>query len=252
MLLGKALKTYEPLLDSVLPGGSKWWRASGDCLETCPYFRRCKGWGPSQRLCSDSWKFTPATRDATRVLAHVFQHFDYYDRGDYSGDDRVTRILASELMTIFTLVDCDDLKPSEVRRIVKARLLQAEFKSKLFALWDGCSLNGIPFSDEHLVASHILPWASCEKKSERVDEYNGFLLPPNYDYVFDRHLISFDEQGQLQSIPALDDLYATLGIDTKARIFLKERNQGYLEYHRKGFQEKSAVLMARKAGIHPT
>ena len=54
----------------------------------------------------------------------------------------------------------------------------------------GCNL------EEILIASHIVPWKDCTDE-ERLDVDNGLLLSPNYDALFDKHLISFDEDGKL-------------------------------------------------------
>ena len=40
--------------------------------------------------------------------------------------------------------------------------------------------------------------------AERLDVFNGFLLSANLDALFDRFLISFDEQGALVTAPALE------------------------------------------------
>jgi predicted restriction endonuclease len=41
-----------------------------------------------------------------------------------------------------------------------------------------------------LIASHIKPWAKCDG-NEKVDVYNGFLLSPNFDRLFDQGFITF-------------------------------------------------------------
>jgi len=52
-------------------------------------------------------------------------------------------------------------------------------------------------------ASHAKPLAECVSDAERLDVFNGFLLSANLDTLFDRFLISFDEQGVLVIAPAL-------------------------------------------------
>jgi len=41
-----------------------------------------------------------------------------------------------------------------------------------------------------LRASHIKPWAACAADAERLDVYNGLLLAPHLDALFDAGLIS--------------------------------------------------------------
>ena len=48
-------------------------------------------------------------------------------------------------------------------------------------------------SDERLlIASHIKPWASSNDY-EKTDPYNGYMLSPLYDKLFDRGFITFKE-----------------------------------------------------------
>jgi len=46
-----------------------------------------------------------------------------------------------------------------------------------------------------LTASHIIPWA--EDEALRLEGSNGILLCAHVDRLFDRHLISFDDEGRL-------------------------------------------------------
>jgi len=54
-----------------------------------------------------------------------------------------------------------------------------------------------------LCARHAKPRAECISDDERLDVFNGFLLTANLDALFDRYLISFDEQGLILSSPVL-------------------------------------------------
>ena len=48
-------------------------------------------------------------------------------------------------------------------------------------------------SDERLlIASHIKPWAASNDK-EKIDPYNGYMLSPMIDKLFDRGFITFTE-----------------------------------------------------------
>ena len=47
-----------------------------------------------------------------------------------------------------------------------------------------------------LVASHIKPWKDANNK-ERLDSFNGLLLMPNLDKVFDLGFITFKENGKI-------------------------------------------------------
>ena len=79
--------------------------------------------------------------------------------------------------------------------IVKSRIGQGDFREKLISYWKGCSVSGCQMTDI-LVASHIKPWRVANNQ-ERLDLYNGLLLLPNYDKLFDKGYISFDTKGEL-------------------------------------------------------
>lgn len=69
------------------------------------------------------------------------------------------------------------------------------FKRKLKKLWnDQCSVHG-GAANGLLVASHIWAWSDCVP--ERENQLNGLLLSVPLDKLFDRHLISFDDDGKI-------------------------------------------------------
>lgn len=122
-----------------------------------------------------------------------------------------------------------DPKDTQKETLILARLGQGKYRSELIKIWRGCAISG--YSDTSLlVASHIKPW-SHSSNSEKLDPYNGFLLLPNYDKLFDKGLISFDDAGDILISEKLQD-YNKLGISTDMNIKLKEENKVYLEYHR--------------------
>lgn len=86
---------------------------------------------------------------------------------------------------------------------------------------------------EILIASHIVPWKDSSNE-ERLDVDNGILLSPNYDALFDRHLIGFQDNGKIiLSRPFSESDYPSLGISGKEVIRnLSQYNYPYLERHR--------------------
>ncbi len=95
------------------------------------------------------------------------------------------------------------LAGTEIERLVRQRIGQDKFRDAMLDYWGGaCAVTGVAIP-EVLRASHAKPWAECETDAERLDVFNGFLLSANLDALFDRFLISFDEQGVLVTAPAL-------------------------------------------------
>lgn len=124
---------------------------------------------------------------------------------------------------------------TEVERLVKQRVGQDIFRNALIAFWQGrCAVTGLAVIPL-LRASHIKPWADCENNQERLDVFNGFLLAPHLDALFDGGWITFDDEGKLVKSPMLDDATAQLlGItDEMKLVCMAEEHRAYLEYYRR-------------------
>jgi len=84
---------------------------------------------------------------------------------------------------------------TEREQLVKQRIGQDIFREALFKYWKNCCAITTLDIPEMLRASHIKPWADCDNDSDRLNIYNGFLLSANYDAIFDKGLITFDDKG---------------------------------------------------------
>ncbi|MGI9210917.1 MAG: HNH endonuclease [Methylococcaceae bacterium] len=123
---------------------------------------------------------------------------------------------------------------TEMERWVRVRVGQDKFRQALLDYWGGaCAVTGVAIP-EVLRASHALAWAECATDAERLDVFNGFLLCAHLDALFDRFLISFDNQGALLVTPSLAraDLRA-LGITPGLTLrWVNALHQPYLALHR--------------------
>ncbi|WP_286829059.1 MULTISPECIES: HNH endonuclease [Kordiimonas] len=122
-----------------------------------------------------------------------------------------------------------ELSQTEKAQMISARVGQGRFRQELVKIWNRCSVTGYPETGL-LIASHIKPWASASA-TERVDPYNGLLLLPNIDKVFDRGLISFDDYGRIMISEQLPGRKA-LGIRADMRLSLHNQSRPYMRYHR--------------------
>lgn len=95
------------------------------------------------------------------------------------------------------------LTTTEREALVESRIGQGLFREKLIGYWHGCAVSACPLT-WMLVASHIKPWRNADNK-ERLDVYNGLLLLPNYDKLFDRGYITFDDKGKMVCSPFLEE-----------------------------------------------
>ena len=124
-----------------------------------------------------------------------------------------------------------------------ARIGQGKYRKDLIELWGKCSVSECKMTDL-LIASHIKPWSESSNK-EKLDRYNGLLLLPNYDKLFDKHLISFDDDGKIIiSSQIKEEEYKVLGISANDKLFnVFEENKPYLKIHREIFFFKNNITI---------
>ncbi len=121
---------------------------------------------------------------------------------------------------------------TEREEIVRARVGQGRFRKALLDYWGGCAVTGA-FVPEILRASHVKPWKDSTN-DERLDLYNGLLLLPQYDSLFDAGLITFSDDGALllsRSLNGLSKLHLGIASGSVLRR-LDDRHKWYLSYHR--------------------
>ncbi len=118
---------------------------------------------------------------------------------------------------------------TEKTTLTNARIGQGQFRKNLIKYWNGCAVTGYK-NNRLLIASHIKPWRFSENQ-ERLDLYNGLLLLPNLDKVFDKGYISFDMKGKIRISANLEDP-EVVGVQSDMSIKLSKSHQLYMEYHR--------------------
>lgn len=125
-------------------------------------------------------------------------------------------------------------KPDSTQRkgLVTSRVGQGYYRDLLLEKWNfKCAVTGVNIP-KILIASHIVPWKDATEE-ERLDPENGILLSPNYDALFDKHLISFSDTGNLliSNSIKLENL-SNLGIDLDAKINVNTEMIPFLKRHR--------------------
>jgi hypothetical protein len=116
--------------------------------------------------------------------------------------------------------------------IIKARIGQSTYRTNLIHKWGGkCSVNDYS-NNNLLIASHIKPWKDCNN-FEAIDSNNGLLLTPNYDILFDKGYISFNNEGYILISSKLNELdRKEFGISNNIRItIISSELLKYLKYH---------------------
>lgn len=124
------------------------------------------------------------------------------------------------------------LSITEQEQIVVSRLGQGSFRRNVIRLWGSCSVTGLQ-NVSLLRASHIKPWKESDN-NERLTPYNGLLLIPNYDFLFDRGYVSFKNDGNVLISQRLTP-FACKVFDVHDNMRLRRvfsKNREYLDFHR--------------------
>jgi len=125
-------------------------------------------------------------------------------------------------------------KTTEAERLVVQRVGQDLFRAALLDYWQGrCCVTGLDVP-ELLRASHIRPWASCNTDEQRLDVFNGLLLAPHLDALFDAGLMTVDSAGVVQFSERLTAPRRTaLGVGATLQVTnLRAAHHVYLKFHR--------------------
>lgn len=120
---------------------------------------------------------------------------------------------------------------TEKERLSKIRVGQSLYRKKLLKGLKKCPITLI--TDERLlIASHIKPWY-LSNDLEKVDIYNGLILSPLYDKLFDSGLITFSKDKRLYISPLISkDTILKLNLQEKIYDELPiEGREKYLEFH---------------------
>ncbi|MAL97760.1 MAG: restriction endonuclease [Alteromonadaceae bacterium] len=117
---------------------------------------------------------------------------------------------------------------------IRTRVGQQKFRNALIQYWEGCALSGTQLP-EILKASHIKPWRESDH-AERLDPFNGILLSPTYDALFDRGYISFEDCGRIMLSDSAKQHSPDLGLSEGMKLRkLDDRHKKYLRVHRDFF-----------------
>ena len=153
---------------------------------------------------------------------------------------QLSRSLPNEPLNEFKKATHSMPQSTEIERTVIQRVGQDIFRERLIDFWDGkCAVTGLSIQ-QLLKASHIKPWAKCDSDAERLDVFNGLLLAPHIDALFDRGFVSFDDDGAIliSSKVGAKEL-SILSVSHKMKCYgILDDHRKYLLWHRKHeFQE---------------
>jgi hypothetical protein len=171
----------------------------------------------------------PATARGARAVAEISALHHLVRRAF-----QLARTLPDELLHRFQHAVAGLPRATEAERLVIQRVGQDVFRRGLIEYWEGaCAITGLAVT-EILRASHIKPWAACANDAERLDIFNGLLLAPQLDAVFDAGLMTFGDDGSVVLSSFLSDgdrrllnLHGSFHVRS-----LTAQHRAYLEWHR--------------------
>jgi len=146
---------------------------------------------------------------------------------------QLSRTLPDELLHTFERITATLPRTTETERVVIQRVGQDVFRKGLIDYWEGrCAITGLART-ELLRASHIKPWAACETDAERLDIFNGLLLAPHLDALFDAGFITVGEDGAVLISPTLTDADCRIFnlIEVPRLRGLADQHKLFLQWH---------------------
>lgn len=170
-------------------------------------------------------------------LGDILYYFELTLNEKHSSKMKIEREKSLEM----TITNDTTISTTERIALVKSRNGQGKFRNNVISIMKSCPFTGI--SDRTLLrASHIIPWVDCENNHQRLDGYNGLSLTPTYDVLFDKGLISFNNDGSLIISSLLsNDIKNNLNLSDGCLYDIcnvnGERNF-YLNYHRENILKK--------------
>jgi len=190
-------------------------------------------------------KYSPIQAGGDGNLSYLSAISD--ELGEYLlslADVTVDRLTSSEraddvLDDLKTITDDTTLRLTDRLQLSRARVGQGLFRKRVLALEPACRVTGIT-AESLLRASHIKPWRDSSN-AERLDGANGLMLSPHVDLLFDLHLISFSDEGNLLISTELDPSilegwHIAKPIDPKPFNYVQK---SYLKLHRSRLKRRS-------------
>ena len=194
-------------------------------------------------------KYIKYEKGTSKPVHILFQNLDFIDDTEnedlieiYSWKPKKIGKTTKSKITMQGLVSSERIsnykKPNKTERtgLVTSRVGQGYYRRMICEKWDNkCPVTGCRVLSI-LISSHILPWSQSNDE-ERLDVENGILLSPNVDSLFDKHLISFSDEGELiMSYKINQQQLDELGIPKNIKIPISGGMKEYLKVHREKTQ----------------
>ncbi len=132
-------------------------------------------------------------------------------------------------------------KDQYIETIVKTRnqSIQRQFRKSLLDNNEHvCPICGFSF-ENFLIASHIKPYSHCDDTYDAINHYNGLLLCPNHDKLFEdaRYMTIDYKTGEIHLSEAAKNSSDFGMLEGKAipKVYIQNERRHYLEWHNNRF-----------------
>jgi hypothetical protein len=163
-----------------------------------------------------------------------------FDRSYFSEMKFHVSSISSTNKLLISPLDTEIMIGEDIATSARRRVGQEAFRELLLRRFKRtCCLSGVPDVTDSkksiLTASHIKPWVLADK-FEKVDPYNGLLLAPQYDALFDKGLISFDDEGNVIKSGEVNSLITEKWELKRLKLKpLSQKTAEYMSFHRNHF-----------------
>eukprot|EP01133_Synstelium_polycarpum_P022556 gene22556-27057_t len=179
----------------------------------------------------------------TETALHLLRDWKRRINGEsFSAASSSAEQIVDDLNTILA-----DVAISETERLaqIKIRLGQGTFRKMLDDEFStSCAVTGIDVP-EALRASHIVPWRSSSSE-QRLNPMNGLLLSATIDSLFDRYMITFRQNGELERSRTLtQQQWDRLGAIGDLRVKPTKARAEFLKLHNAEFEKCERMRLAK-------
>lgn len=162
--------------------------------------------------------------------------------------DSVAHSLAELKLTMLDTSSNDETmtdreKQQYIDNVVRTRnqAVQSQFRKGLLENNDHiCPVCGFSF-EKFLIASHIKPYSKCEDTYDAINHFNGLLMCPNHDKLFEdaRYMTIEYSSGKIilsEEAKKSKDYGCLLGTSIP-KVYVQNERRHYLEWHNQRFLE---------------
>lgn len=170
-----------------------------------------------------------------------------YDKTKVDISDNVATSLADLKLSILESENKKDLDDEEKAQYIEGEVrqrnqsVQRQFRNDLLENNSHCCpICGYSF-EPFLIASHIKPYSKCDDTYDAINHFNGFLMCPNHDKLFEdaKHMTIDYKTGEIKLSEEAKNSkdYSDLLGKRISKSYIDNERRHYLEWHNNRFKE---------------